>query len=362
MEVIKAIQGKTELTLTPDPQDTARASGLRYVSDTEPGIRRRKSGTGFAYYDTEGRLIHDRKLLRRFRSLAIPPAWAEVWICPYEQGHIQATGRDARGRKQYRYHPRWNETRGQHKYDRMIAFGYALPAIRQQVNRDLSLPGLPRSKVLAAVVYLMDRTGIRVGNEEYRRANESYGLTTLQDHHVAIEGATLHFRFRGKSGLMHEISLTDQRLARIVRSCRELPGSELFQYVDEEGKQQAVDSGDVNEYLRGITQLDFSSKDFRTWAGTVEAAVTLQQLGLFSTQAEAKHNIMAAYRRCADRLRNRPATCRKHYVHPAVIEAYQSGSPCLMDRQASSNTGPNEWLYPEEKALLDFLECQSKAP
>ncbi|RJP74382.1 MAG: DNA topoisomerase IB [Candidatus Zixiibacteriota bacterium] len=349
----------------PDPVQSARQSGLRYILDDRPGIRRRKAGKGFAYYDPEERIIRDRETLARIRALAIPPAWTEVWINPAANGHLQATGRDARGRKQYRYHPRWSQIRGETKYHRMIAFAEALPRIRTRVSQDLRRPGLPRRKVLATVVHLLDRTGIRIGNEEYRRSNESFGLSTLQDEHVSIEGATLHFQFRGKSGACHEIKLRDRRLAQIVRRSRDLPGSELFQYVNGEGERQTIDSGDVNDYLREIAEGDFSTKDFRTWVGTLEAALALQDLGPAASPTEAKRNVVAAVKQAAGRLRNRPATCRKHYVHPAVIEAYLegeipgvTGQGVMVDESAEDRA--QEGLYPEEQAIKEFLEHRAQ--
>ncbi|HET7767706.1 MAG TPA: DNA topoisomerase IB, partial [Chloroflexota bacterium] len=254
-----------------DPLASAEAAGLRYVSDEAPGIRRKKTGDSFAYVGPDGKAVKDEKTLARIKSLAIPPAWTDVWICPRANGHLQATGRDARGRKQYRYHAKWREVRDAVKYDKMVDFAAVLPKIRRRVERDLSLPGLPREKVLAAVVRLLEQTRIRVGNEEYKAQNKSFGLTTLQNRHVDVNGSTISFRFKGKSGKSHEVELTDRRLARIVRACREIPGQDLFQYVDEEGVQHDVTSGDVNDYIREIAGEEFSAKDFRTWAGTVMA-------------------------------------------------------------------------------------------
>jgi DNA topoisomerase I len=310
-----------------DPVQSAQAAGLRYVNDTTtPGIRRRRRGQGFSYIGPDGRVIRDLAERRRIEALAIPPAWTEVWICPWPQGHLQATGRDDKGRKQYRYHPRWNESRGQTKYERLLLFGEALPLIRAQVEHDLGLPGLPRSKVVATVVRLLETTFIRVGNKEYARANRSFGLTTLRDRHVKIFGSTIEFQFRGKSGQEHRIKLKDRRLARIVKQCREVPGYELFQYFDENGQRQKVTSGDVNTYLREITQQDFTAKDFRTWGGTILAAMTLNEMGRGGSESSAKKNVVQAIKKVSRCLGNKPATCRKYYVHPAVLDTYLDGT------------------------------------
>jgi DNA topoisomerase I len=290
-----------------------------------PGIARKRSGTGFSYTGTDGKRITDHKVIARIRALAIPPAYTDVWICPHPNGHIQATGRDARGRKQYRYHPRWREVRDETKFARMLAFSEVLPAIRRRVERDLSQPQLSREKVLATVVQLLECTGIRVGNDEYARANKSFGLTTLKDHHVEISGSKLIFQFRGKSGKSHEVALTDKRLARIVARCQALPGETLFQY-EEDGQRQTIDSGDVNAYLREITGEDFTAKDFRTWAGTILAVDALRELGPAPTEREAKAAILRAIDQVAEQLNNTRAVCRKYYVHPAVFDAYQAGT------------------------------------
>ena len=270
------------------PVESAKAAGLRYVSDTSPGIHRRRVGKHFSYTGLDGKPIHDEQELKRIRSLAIPPAWNIVWICPNPRGHIQASGRDARGRKQYRYHPQWRKIRDETKYDRLIAFGQALPQIRERVNADLARPGLPREKVLAVVVRLLDTLSMRVGNEEYVRENKSFGLTTLRNRHVQINGASIRFHFRGKRGKEHDVGVRDRRLARIIKQCQDLPGHELFQYLDESGKRQPIDSADVNEYLRTITGKDFTAKDFRTWVGTVETVCALTELGEADTQTQAK--------------------------------------------------------------------------
>jgi DNA topoisomerase-1 len=301
-----------------EAQGSAKAAGLRYVRDAAPGITRQRAGGGFRYRNAEGAKLHDRAVLGRIRALAIPPAWREVWICARDDGHLQATGRDARGRKQYRYHPRWREIRDETKYGRMAAFARALPRIRRRVRQDLALPGLPRDKVLATVVRLLETTRMRVGNEEYARANDSFGLTTLRTRQVRVRGASMSFRFRGKSGVWHRLEHSDRRLAAIVRRIRDLPGYELFQYVDEQGETRGVDAADVNEYLRSIAGEDFTSKDFRTWAGTVLAAKALLECG--------KGGLSQAIEQVAQALGNTKAVCRKCYIHPAVIAAHADGS------------------------------------
>jgi DNA topoisomerase I len=340
-----------------DPEASAKAAGLRYVSDERPGIRRRRMGRGFTYLSVDGRLMRDPEVLRRIKSLGIPPAWTEVWICPFPHGHLQATGYDAKGRKQYRYHPRWREVRDETKYGRMVAFGEALPLIRKQVEHDLALPGLPRAKVLATVLRLLETTLIRVGNEEYVRINHSFGLTTLRDRHVDIMGTTLRFHFRGKSGKEHTVEINDRRLARIVKRCQAIPGQELFQYCDDEGQRRTIDSADVNEYLRQITGQDFTSKDFRTWNGTVLAIQALQACGAGESAAQAKKAVVEAIKSVAAQLGNTPAICRKCYVHPAVIEAYLEGSLLQMLQRLGE---PDlletlQGLSPEEGKVLAFL-------
>lgn len=310
----------------PDALSAARSAGLRWVNDGEPGITRQRSGQGFRYVTPDGRTVHDPASLGRIKRLAVPPAWTEVWISRDANGHIQATGRDARGRKQYRYHPDWRAVRDDNKYERMIAFGKALPRIRRRVAQDLKRPGLGRRKVLATMVRLLETTLVRVGNEEYARANGSIGLSTMRDRHVRIDRGRLQFQFRGKSGKHHRIELHDPKLARIVRRVQDLPGQELFQYVDPDGKLQDVSSQDVNEYLREIAGQEFSAKDFRTWAGTVLAALALQQFEKFATKREAKRNLLAAIERVAERLGNTPSVCRKCYIHPVVLDSYLDGA------------------------------------
>ena len=348
---------QAELHPPKDPVQAARAAGLRYVRDDRPGLRRVRRGKGFAYVDPAGKTVRDAATLARIRSLAIPPAWTDVWVCPHENGHLQATGRDAKGRKQHRYHPRWREVRDETKYDRMPAFGEALPRIRAQVEHDLSLPGLPREKVLAAVVRLLELTFIRVGNEEYARTNRSFGLTTMRDRHVAIDGARLSFRFRGKSGKQHSVQVADRRLARIVKRCRDIPGQELFQYLDDDGERRSVTSGDVNDYLRGITGQDFTAKDFRTWAGTVLCACALRELGPCETVTQTKHNIVEAIKSVAERLGNTPAICRKSYVHPTVLDVYQDESlrELLSHIVVEDDEASSQGLRPEEAMLMALL-------
>src|SRR5882672_5631684 len=338
--------------------ESARAVGLRYVSDELPGIRRRKSGSGFCYVDAQRKIIHDREELARIKSLAIPPAWMDVWICPDRNGHMQATGRDARRRKQHRYHPRWREVRDETKYTRMIGFARALPGIRRHVQKDLKLAGLPRNKVLATVVRLLEVSLIRVGNDEYARDNDSFGLTTMRNRHVDVSGSTLRFHFRGKSGKSHEVDIRDRRLARIVKSCQDLPGQELFQYIDEQGQRQDVKSGDVNDYLREISDKDFTAKDFRTWAGTVLSAMALREFEKFDSEAQAKKNIVQAIESVAERLGNTTAVCRKCYVHPDVISSYLDGTLVeTLKRKAEQQLSRSvRKLRPEEAAVLGLLQ------
>jgi DNA topoisomerase-1 len=336
----------------------ARSARLRYVLDTERGYTRRRRGKSFTYFKASGAVLRDRATLARIRSLAIPPAWKDVWICRTANGHLQATGRDARGRKQYRYHPRWREAQEKNKYERVIAFARLLPKMRRTVARHLRKRGLPREKVLAATVRLLETTLIRVGNDEYARDNDSFGLTTMHDEHVKIRGATIRFDFRGKSGKEHEIDLEDRRLAAIVHACRDLPGQELFQYVDESGRVCDVGSGDVNDYVRAISGEDFTAKDFRTWAGTALAAQALQEFQDFDSKAAAKRNITKAIERVAERLGNTQAICRKSYVHPGVIEAYMDRSliETLKRRTERELRGSLHKLSAEEAAVLALLQ------
>jgi DNA topoisomerase-1 len=305
-----------------DPLASAKAANLRYVTGEGPGILRKRHGKSFQYVGPDSKLVRDKATLERIRALVIPPAWESVWICPTANGHIQAIGRDVRGRKQYRYHARYREVRDENKFGRMIAFGAALPQIRDQVNKDLSLGGLPQRKVVAAIVRLLDETCIRVGNEEYAKTNKSFGLTTLRDRHADIDGDAVHFHFLGKSKQEHDITLRDRRLARIVKQCQDLPGQELFQYQSDNGEPVNVDSADVNAYLKEVTQEDFTAKDFRTWHGTGHMALQLAAIGPASSETEAKRNVVQAVKETAKHLGNRPAACRKYYIHPAVFESY----------------------------------------
>ena len=335
-------------------------AGLRYVSDTTPGIRRKKTGKGFTYVGPDGVTIRDPDHLARIRSLAIPPAYSDVWICPQANGHIQATGRDARGRKQYRYHPKWREVRDETKFGRMLAFSEVLPRIRSRVERDLDQPRLTREKVLATVVRLLECTGIRVGNEEYAKANNSYGLTTLKDRHVDISGSTLQFEFRGKSGKQYRVSISDRRLARIVQRCQSLPGEELFQYLDDDGKREVVSSEDVNQYLRDAAGEDFTSKDFRTWVGTILAVAALKEIGHCRSSREAKANILRAIDKVSEQLNNTRAICRKYYIHPAILETYEEGTMLELLQNGTKGKG-GAGLGPEEAAVVRLLRHQLAA-
>lgn len=339
------------------PLEAARSAGLRYVTDAGPGISRRRSGRGFSYTDPQGKRLVDREVLARIKALAVPPAWRDVWICPHPLGHIQATGRDARGRKQYRYHPLWRAIRDETKYGGIVAFGEALPRVRRRTGRHLALPGLPREKVLAAVVRILDTSLVRVGNPEYTRMNDSFGLTTLRDEHARVEGSVLRFRFRGKAGKEHTVHIQDDRLARIVKRCQDIPGEELFQYIDDEGESHPVTSGDVNDYLREISGEELTSKDFRTWGGTVLAAEALVRQGRFASETEAKSNVVEAIKEVAAQLNNTPAVCRKAYVHPEVIQAYMDGDLVRTWRRAERSLA--EWtkgFRREEAVLLSVLK------
>lgn len=341
----------------PAPRAAAEEAGLRYVKGEGACIRRICCGRAFRYVGSDGRPLRDAKHLQRIRSMVIPPAWRDVWICPSANGHLQAIGRDARGRKQYRYHPRYRAHRDEAKFSRMIAFGAVLAPVRRRLDRDLRRRGLPREKILATVVKLLETTYIRVGNEEYARENNSFGLTTMEDRHVRIAGAQLHFRFRGKSGQDHLIALTDRRLARIVKQCRDLPGYELFQYVDKNGATHRIDSGDVNRYIREISGHDFTAKDFRTWAGTLLAARELDAAGPSASATAAKRNIVAAVKTVARQLGNRPATCRKYYVHPAIFDAYADGAlfAAMAQGREQEEAYQGRGLRPEEYSLMVII-------
>jgi DNA topoisomerase-1 len=340
-----------------DAIDAARAAGLRYVSDDAPGITRARSGRGFSYRDQSGALIQGRAELARIRRLAIPPAWTSVWICANPLGHLQATGRDARGRKQYRYHDRWREVRDGTKYGRMIDFAAALPKIRTRTDADLRRQGLPREKILATVVRLLEGTLIRVGNEEYAKENRSFGLTTMQNRHVDVTGGTILFRFRGKSGVRHDVDVIDRRIARVIVRLDELPGQQLFQYVGDDGEPREIASEDVNAYLREITGEEFTAKDFRTWAGTVLAARALAATLPIENESQAKHNLLAAIDGVARRLGNTRAVCRKCYIHPAIMDAYLDGSLLRTLRPRADLAVAND-LDPDEKWVLRVLRTR----
>jgi DNA topoisomerase-1 len=333
----------------------AEEAGLQYVSDARPGYYRKAKGQDFDYFDTEGKPIRDEQRLLRIKRLAIPPAWTDVWICPSPNGHIQATGRDARRRKQYRYHERWREVRDEDKFHRLAQFAKALPNIRRRVAHDLRLHGLPREKVLATIVRLLERTFIRIGNEEYARENKSFGLTTMKNRHVKVKGAQVMFRFRGKSGRHHEVDVSDRRVAKVIAKCQDLPGQDLFQYVDENGQIRDVTSQDVNDYLREIAGDDFTAKDFRTWGGTVLAAIALGKQQAFETKKQAKANVKTAICAVAELLGNTPAVCRKCYVHPGIVQAYLDRIRIAGLNGAKSLQPPN--LRRAEAAVLKFLHA-----
>jgi DNA topoisomerase-1 len=340
-----------------ETREIAEEAGLIYVSDEEPGIRRKAEGGEFAYFNSKGQPIRNEDTLRRVRSLAVPPAYTDVWICPKANGHIQATGRDARGRKQYRYHPRWNEARDQTKYEHVLRFAATLPGLRARVGEDMAKRGLPREKVLATIVSLLETTLIRVGNEDYARENKSYGLTTLRNAHVAIDGGELRFRFKGKSGKSWNLKLRDRRVAKIVRACQELPGQHLFEYLDEQKIPRSVTSADINAYLREASGEDITAKDFRTWHGTVLAAMALSEFAAFDTKALAKKNVRAAIERVAARLGNTTTICRKCYIHPEVLTSYLDGrllEEIEVEVEAELRDDLAK-LRPEEAAVLALL-------
>jgi DNA topoisomerase I len=334
-----------------DNIQSARSAGLVYVTDQMPGLRRERRGRGFRYVDPRGRVLKRRAEVDRIAKLAIPPAWKDVWICPNPKGHLQACGRDARGRKQYRYHPGWRQFRDEVKYDQMLAFAMALPVLRRQIAKDLSLPGLPRRKVIAAVVQLLEKTLIRVGNDEYARDNDSYGLTTMRNKHVRVSRSTLRFRFKGKGGKSHDIAFNDVRLARIVRRCQDLPGHELFGYVGDDGKVQDIGSSDVNDYLREVTGQDFTAKSFRTWAATVLAACAFQEMPDCKSKTQAKRNVSKAVEAVAGLLGNTPTICRKSYIHPAIVDAYSEGT--------LPRTRRSRKLKPVSSPLVDFQRMET---
>ncbi|MBO0740364.1 MAG: DNA topoisomerase IB [Hyphomicrobiaceae bacterium] len=343
-----------------DPKEAAQYAGLVYVSDERPGIRRHRAGKGFRYANPDGTRLADPAALKRIKSLVIPPAWTDVWISPQPNGHIQATGRDAKGRKQYRYHTRFREVRESTKFHHMLSFAESLPAIRKRVNDHLGLRGLPREKVLATVVRLLESTLIRVGNDEYAKENKSYGLTTLKNRHVEVAGTELRFNFKGKGGKSWRLGIRDRRVAKVIRACQDLPGQELFQYIDEDGVTRNITSSDVNAYLREISGEDITAKDFRTWHGTVLAALSLHEFEKFDTQAAAKKNIRQAIHRVAARLGNTPTICRKCYVHPEILTTYIEGS-LLLEIKEKIETELREdlsGLTPEEATVLALLQSR----
>lgn len=345
-----------------DPVVTAKAAGLRYVSDSTPGFTRKKSGKGFSFYDPDGKIVKDKELIERFNHLVIPPAYTNVWISPHENGHLQFTGTDAAGRKQYRYHPEWNKLRNQSKYHKLQLFASYLPAIRKQVDKDLNRQNLDHEKVVALVVRVMELTSIRVGNESYKKLYGSFGLTTLMNKHVTIEGADISFEFKGKKGVMHKIALHSKKLARLIKQCRDLPGRELFQYFDAEGNRHSVGSGDVNDYLKQITGEDFTAKDFRTWAGSVSALYAFKEAGEFNTISECKKKIVNVLDEVAINLGNTRTVCKKYYVHPTVLKSYEEGTIFKYIQKLDEDKDVNSAeLNMAEKALLDLLENEKLA-
>ncbi|MDQ3674886.1 MAG: DNA topoisomerase IB [Gemmatimonadota bacterium] len=354
-------------SVTTEYVGSAHAAGLRYVTDAMPGIRRHRHGRGFRYVDPDGRAIVARAMINRFRTLVIPPAWTDVWICPYEDGHLQVTARDGRGRKQYRYHPGFRQHRDGTKFERMFALSEVIQKIRERVEHDVTLAGHPREKVMATVVWLLERTLIRIGSDEYAKANKSFGLTTLRRRHVAIDGAKLRFEFRGKSGIAHAVDVTDRRIARIVQRCHELRGEVLFKYLDDGGERQQVEAEDVNAYLQEITGSDITAKDFRTWAGTMLVAEALRSMGAAETKREAEKNVVAAVDKTAKMLGNTRSVCRKYYIHPVLIQAYLEGAvlPPLPERSWSPRATPPKpsdgpMLRRHEADVLAFIRARLK--
>lgn len=345
-----------------DPKVTAKAVGLRYVSDTSPGYTRKKSGTGWSFYDADGKPVKDKELITRFKKLVIPPAYINVWISPYENGHLQFTGIDAAGRKQYRYHAGWNQIRNQSKYHRLQTFAAHLPAIREQVDKDLARRNLDHEKVVALVVRLMELTGIRIGNESYKKLYGSFGLTTLQNRHIKIEGSKLQFAFKGKKGVQHKIALQSKKLARLVKQCRDIPGKELFQYYNETGEHCSVGSGDINDYLKNITGEDFTAKDFRTWSGSVSALYAFKEAGEFTNVTECRKKIVSVLDEVAINLGNTRSVCKKYYVHPSVIKSYEEGTIFkYISKLDETRDIEAAELNLAEKALLSLLETEKLA-
>jgi DNA topoisomerase-1 len=345
-----------------DPKVSAKAVGLRYVSDSSPGYTRKRSGKGWSFYDVDGKLVKDKELITRFTRLVIPPAYTNVWISPYENGHLQFTGIDIAGRKQYRYHTGWNQIRNQAKYHRLQAFASYLPLIREQVDNDLSRHNLDHEKVVALAVRLMELTSIRVGNESYQKLYGSFGLTTLQNRHIKIEGSSIRFEFKGKKGIQHKISLQSRKLARLIKQCRDIPGKELFQYYDEAGQRHSIDSGDINNYLKDVTGEDFTAKDFRTWAGSVSALYAFKAAGEFENITECRKKIVSVIDEVAVSLGNTRSVCKKYYVHPSVIKSYEEGTlfKYISELDEEKDVKATE-LNQAEKALLTLLETEKLA-
>jgi DNA topoisomerase-1 len=339
-----------------DSELSAKQAGLRYVSDDAAGYARRRCGKGFSYHDAQGRPVRDPQLRQWIKSLVIPPAWEDVWIAPYRNAHILATGRDEKGRKQYIYHPRWTELRAESNFHQLLAFGEALPALRARIDRDLRRPGLQRDRVVALVVHLLEDTLVRVGNATYAQQNRSYGLTTLRNRHVELEGSRVHLEFRGKSGKMHSIDFRDRRAARVIRQCQELPGQELFQYVDDDGKRHAIDSADVNEYLSSATDHAFTAKVFRTWGGSAMMVGALLEMPPPQTKKEAQRNIRQAIKGASERLMNTVAVCRRHYVHPLIARHYEAGD---LFEKTQSGVCKEPALHDEERALMNLLYAEA---
>ena len=344
-----------------EPEKTARLAGLRYVTDASAGITRRRAGRGFSYRDPKGVRIDDEQVIARIKGLAVPPAWEDVWICSFENGHLQATGRDARRRKQYRYHPEWNRARGEDKFSRVVGFGTVLPKVRKRVDRDLRLSGVQRDKVLAAVLRLLDMSLMRVGNSEYARLNESFGATTIRNKHAEVKGQTTSFSFTGKSGKVQDVRVVDRRIARVVQRCQELPGYELFKYIDDDGRKQSVEASDINDYLREITGREVTAKDFRTWAGTMLASEALREMGPALTKKQAEKNIVAAVDRTKAKLGNTRAVCRKYYIHPVLIEAYLEGEvlPPIGEKEWKPRGETAGKLRRHEAETLAFLTARA---
>ena len=341
--------------LSNDPEATAKAVKLVYINSTDEGITREKAGKGFTY-KKGNKVVKNKTELQRIHSLVLPPAWEEVWICALPNGHLQATGKDVKNRKQYRYHPKWNELRNKTKFYRMLELGKVLPAIRKQIDKDLLLPGLPKNKVLAAVISLMEKTGIRIGNEFYEKLYGSFGLTTLKDKHVAFKGATVKFCFRGKKGVEHSISLHSKKLSKIVHQCREIPGKELFQYIDEEGKRQSIESGMVNEYIKEIAGGEFTAKDFRTWCGSIAALTAIKEAGSFENEKEAKKKVVEVLDKVSVQLGNTRTVCKKYYVHPTLLELYENGSMEKYMSKVNGSSNSDISLATEEKVFMGILE------